>query len=182
MHTVHKLLTWIEEVLYTLVGLILGGGAAMLMVWSMIDQGLLIVQGDVVVAILGMLDRLLLVVMLLEILHTVRISLEDNVFLIEPFMAVAIIAIIRKMLVVIMEKSVPGAEKVGEVGPALIELGVMTAIILVLVGCIALVRQFPKPSYGVHEPEDRKEKAEKEATIGIGKDGKGVEHVGEEVA
>ena len=105
MHTVHKLLTWIEEVLYTLVGIILGGGAAMLMVWSMIDQGLLIVQGDVVVAILGMLDRLLLVVMLLEILHTVRISLEDNVFLIEPFMAVAIIAIIRKMLVVIMEKS-----------------------------------------------------------------------------
>jgi uncharacterized membrane protein (DUF373 family) len=182
MHTVHKLLTWIEEVLYTLVGLILGGGAAMLMVWSMIDQGLLIVQGDVVVAILGMLDRLLLVVMLLEILHTVRISLEDNVFLIEPFMAVAIIAIIRKMLVVIMEKSVPGPEKVEEIGPALIELGVMTAIILVLVGCIVLVRRFPKPSYGVHEHEERKEPSEKEATIGIGKDGKGVEHIGEEVA
>jgi len=49
---------------------------------------------------LKVLNQLLIVLMLVEILHTVRISIRAHVLVTEPFLVVALIASIRRILVI----------------------------------------------------------------------------------
>src|ERR1700726_1370811 len=49
------------------------------------------------------LDQLLVVLMLVEIMHTVRISIHSHVLVTEPFLIVGLIASIRRMLVISLE-------------------------------------------------------------------------------
>jgi len=52
---------------------------------------------------LGVLNELLIVLMLVEILHTVRISIRSHVLAAEPFLVVGLIASIRRILVITLE-------------------------------------------------------------------------------
>src|SRR5713226_3082644 len=52
---------------------------------------------------LRVLNELLIVLMLLEILHTVRISIRSHVLVTEPFLVVGLIASIRRILVISLE-------------------------------------------------------------------------------
>jgi hypothetical protein len=96
------------------------------------------------------LDQLLLVLMLVEILHTVRISIQSQVFLIEPFLTVGLIASIRRVLVITLEAAdltkedrwTSGAESIFR--SSMLELGLLAVLILVLVGAIALLRACPQ--------------------------------------
>jgi Phosphate-starvation-inducible E family len=49
------------------------------------------------------LDELLVALMLVEILHTVRISIRSPVLVTEPFLVIGLIASIRRMLVISLE-------------------------------------------------------------------------------
>jgi hypothetical protein len=49
------------------------------------------------------LNELLIVLMLVEILHTVRISIRSHVLVAEPFWVVGLIASIRRILVITLE-------------------------------------------------------------------------------
>jgi len=52
---------------------------------------------------LRVLDELLVALMLVEILHTVRISIRSHVLVTEPFLVIGLIASIRRMLVISLE-------------------------------------------------------------------------------
>src|SRR5580693_3129183 len=52
---------------------------------------------------LKVLNELLIVLMLVEILHTVRISIRSHVLVTEPFLVVGLIASIRRILVITLE-------------------------------------------------------------------------------
>jgi uncharacterized membrane protein (DUF373 family) len=52
---------------------------------------------------LMVLNQLLIVLMLVEILHTVRISIRSHVLVTEPFLVVGLIASIRRILVITLE-------------------------------------------------------------------------------
>jgi uncharacterized membrane protein (DUF373 family) len=52
---------------------------------------------------LKVLNELLIVLMLVEILHTVRISIRSHVLVTEPFLMVGLIASIRRILVITLE-------------------------------------------------------------------------------
>jgi len=52
---------------------------------------------------LRVLNELLIVLMLVEILHTVRISIRSHVLVTEPFLVVGLIASIRRILVITLE-------------------------------------------------------------------------------
>jgi uncharacterized membrane protein (DUF373 family) len=54
---------------------------------------------------LRVLDQLLVVLMLVEILHTVRISIRSHFLVTEPFLVVGLIASIRRILVITLEAS-----------------------------------------------------------------------------
>jgi hypothetical protein len=103
-------------------------------------------------AILRIIDRLLLVLMLVEILHTVRISIRSHVLVTEPFLIVGLIATIRRILVITLEAAnLTRPETWARGGEAIfrasvIELGLLGVLVLVLVTAIYLLRRSPAPS------------------------------------
>jgi uncharacterized membrane protein (DUF373 family) len=92
------------------------------------------------------IDRLLVVLMLVEILHTVHVSVQSGSLTCEPFLIVGLIASIRRVLVITLESS--QATQHGDMtGGAdllfrnsMIELGVLGVLILVMVVSIYLLR------------------------------------------
>jgi len=95
------------------------------------------------------IDRLLFVLMLVEILHTVHASLRAGTLVCEPFLIVGLIACIRRMLVITLETSritQPGkwtAENLPLFQANMLELGVLALLIVVLVGSIRVIRASP---------------------------------------
>jgi len=105
---------------------------------------------------LQVLDQLLIVLMLVEILHTVRISIRSHTLITEPFLVVGLIASIRRMLVITLEASTLtkegtwSAERAGIFRATMIELGLLGVLILILVFSITLLRRHE--SSANHEP------------------------------
>ena len=98
-------------------------------------------------AILPVIDRLLLVLMLTEILHTVRVSIRSGALTCEPFLIVGLIASIRRILVITLKSS---ETTQGNVTPdmaaamfhsSMVELGVLAGLILVMVVSIYVLRR-----------------------------------------
>src|SRR5439155_9689398 len=98
---------------------------------------------------LKVLNELLIVLMLVEILHTVRISIRSHVLVTEPFLVVGLIASIRRMLVISLEMATVTKEaswsNQGEsiFGSSMLELGLLGLLVFVLVFSITLVRRYP---------------------------------------
>lgn len=129
----------VEHAVYIALGILLSA-AALLALGSVVAQLYRGMQdwtsGD---AILLIIDRLLFVLLLVEILHTVRASIRTGGLTPEPFLIVGLIASIRRVLVLTLqtaEATKPGgytAENAAIVQSAMLELSVIGALILILV-------------------------------------------------
>jgi Phosphate-starvation-inducible E family len=111
--------------------------------------------------VLRVLDQLLVVLMLVEILHTVRISIRSHVLVTEPFLIVGLIASIRRILVITLQAATLTKDgKWLPEGPSIfrasmIELGLLGMLLLVLVVCIALLRHYaPGPKEELEAAEN----------------------------
>jgi uncharacterized membrane protein (DUF373 family) len=137
----------VELVAYILLGLLLAaaavagmGGTAMLLLHSFQANA---DADSLVIAI----DRLLFVLMVIEILHTVRVSFRSGTLVAEPFLVVGLIASIRRVLVITLESS--QANQYGKwssegqmlLHSTLLELLVLGSLILVMVVSIYLLRR-----------------------------------------
>src|SRR5208282_3565190 len=87
---------------------------------------------------LRVLDQLLVVLMLVEILHTVRISVRSHILVTEPFLVVGLIASIRRILVITLEAATLtkeggmwSAEGASIFRASMIELGLLGMLILI---------------------------------------------------
>ena len=99
-----------------------------------------------------MLDQLLVVLMLVEILRTVRISIRSHILVTEPFLVVGLIASIRRILVITLEAATLTkggtwwTEGRSIFRASMIELGLLGLLVLTLVFSITLLRRFaPNP-------------------------------------
>jgi hypothetical protein len=98
---------------------------------------------------LRVLNELLIVLMLAEILHTVRISIRSHVLVTEPFLVVGLIASIRRILVISLEMATLDKEAAWTNASAIafrnsmIELGLLSLLVLILVFSITLLRRYP---------------------------------------
>ena len=96
-------------------------------------------------AILPIIDRLLFVLLLVEVLHTVRASIRTGGLTPEPFLIVGLIASIRRVLVITLQTSEatkPGAwtpENAAIIQGAMLELAVIGGLILILVVSLYLL-------------------------------------------
>jgi uncharacterized membrane protein (DUF373 family) len=98
------------------------------------------------------IDRILLVLMVIEILHTVRVSFKEGALVCEPFLIVGLIASIRRVLVITLESS--QAQEPGKWTPefqklfnsSMIELCVLGGLILAMVLSIYLLRRSEQPT------------------------------------
>ena len=102
---------------------------------------------------LRVLDQLLIVLMVVEILHTVRISIRSHILLAtEPFLVVGLIASIRRVLVISMQMSTLtkegkwSADGASIFRSSMLELALLVVLVLVLVLSITLLRRYvPTP-------------------------------------
>ena len=126
-------------VVYALVGLILVAGSLVLLVESVsvfFEQ----VDDGVVAATTETLSILLIVFIFVELLGAVRVIIRERRLVAEPFLLVGIIAAIKEIVVV------AGAEQPTEGSfetfrDAMIEIGVLAAIVLVLSISALLLRR-----------------------------------------
>src|SRR2546430_3836490 len=107
---------------------------------------------------LRVLNELLVVLMLVEILHTVRISIRSHVLVTEPFLVVGLIASIRRILVITLEAATLTKEGAwategssGIFHSSMIELGLLGLLVLVLVVSITLLRRYARASKDLSE-------------------------------
>jgi uncharacterized membrane protein (DUF373 family) len=93
----------------------------------------------------AIVDQLLFVLMVIEILHTVRASVQTRQLRSEPFLIVGMIATIRRILVVTLETSdQTAAAQAGETiafDRAMLELAVLAVLTLVIAIAIYLSRR-----------------------------------------
>ena len=97
---------------------------------------------------LQVLDQLLVVLMLVEILHTVRISIRSHILVTEPFLVVGLIASIRRILVITLEAAtltkggVWSPDSASIFRASMIELGLLGLLVLIFVYSITLLRRY----------------------------------------
>lgn len=144
---------YVEDALYVAIALALtlcGVGLFGYVVYDFVTQ---LTDGPkFTTLVLDLLDGLLLVFILTELIHTIRAVIDDKVLVSEPFLVVGVVAAIRRLVVVSAEaKDLFGKPDFAD---AMLELGVLTAVILGLTLGIFMLRHTehsePKPR---HEPD-----------------------------
>jgi hypothetical protein len=142
-----ELFQHIELFVYVALGIVLSvtsvlalGSATLLLLQGMRDW-------SSTSAIFLIVDRLMFVLMLIEILHTVRGSVRSGELTPEPFLIVGLIASIRNVLVITLKSSGVTSEGHGSIEgemllrSSIVELGVLGALILIFVVSIYLLRR-----------------------------------------
>lgn len=145
--TLARLLRLAEEGVYILIGVLLVIAAAGLLISAGVrfvtEVGL-----DAHRATLEILDTLLLVLMLAEILYTLIVTLLEHVLVLRPFLIIALIAVVRRVLVITAQQAsltTAGGEVFNR---AMLELGLHAGLILVLVVSLVLLTRFGVESQG----------------------------------
>ncbi|MFN2385561.1 MAG: phosphate-starvation-inducible PsiE family protein [Thermoanaerobaculia bacterium] len=135
--------TRVEDVVYAGLGILLAAVALVLLVASAIAFAQSFGEGALPRNVVGLLDRMLLILMVVEILYTVQVSFRSHVLTPEPFLIVGLIAATRRILVLTAE--FPDILEKGETPfrHAMVELGLLTLLIVALVGSLRLLRQRP---------------------------------------
>jgi hypothetical protein len=138
---VARAFTVIEDVVYLGLGVLLTGSALALLVSSGINFVQHLMARSLAANIVPLLDRLLLILLIVELLYTVQVSLREHNLLPEPFLLVGLIAAIRRVLVLTAEF----AEVKDESGPIfdhlITELAVLTFLIVAIVISLVLLRK-----------------------------------------
>jgi uncharacterized membrane protein (DUF373 family) len=87
-----------------------------------------------------LLDRILLIIIFVEVLYTVQVSFRQRVLQPGPFLVVGLIAVTRRILVLTAEIPKLIKENDAVFQNAMIELGLLTVLIVALVFSIRAMR------------------------------------------
>jgi len=130
-----------EDAVYAGMGLLLAFSAVALLVSGAIELWSTTMHGGAPLqAVVGLLDRTLLVLMLVELLYTVRVSFRQHALLPEPFLIVGLIAATRRILVVTAEFSIKGEAQQARFREGMIEIALLTVMVVALVGSLLMLR------------------------------------------
>jgi uncharacterized membrane protein (DUF373 family) len=134
-----------EDVVYVVLGLLLACTAGALLVNSAISLVRAIADGNALDGMVTLVDRMLLVLMVVELLYTVQVSFRAHALVPEPFLIVGLIAVIRRILVV--TATVSALMEKGQEEPfrwAMIELALLTLMVVALVISLRLLHIYKK--------------------------------------
>jgi uncharacterized membrane protein (DUF373 family) len=137
----------VEHAVYVALGVLLAAASIAALVEAGASLWDAIVRFGDPAGILAVIDRLLFVLMLAEILHTVRVSVRSGELQAEPFLIVGLIASIRRVLVITLRSSEATHDThwtpdvVMLFRTSMIELGVLGVLILVMVVSILMLRR-----------------------------------------
>jgi hypothetical protein len=154
-----ELFQHIEIVVYVALGVLLSVTALL----TLGSAALLLLEGirdwSGTHAIFIIVDRLMFVLMLIEILHTVRGSVRSGALTPEPFLIIGLIASIRNVIVITLKSTGVTSEALASTGgemlfrSSIVELAVLGALILIFVVAIHLLRRGRAPTASAHQAE-----------------------------
>jgi uncharacterized membrane protein (DUF373 family) len=133
--------TRVENVVYVGLAILLAVGAVTLLVDGGVAFSRQLMSGAMPDPVIDLLDRVLLVVMLVELLYTVQVSFREHTLVPEPFLIVGLIAATRRILVVTAEFAKLAQEGGAVFLHAMLELGLLTAMVLSFVIALVLLRK-----------------------------------------
>jgi uncharacterized membrane protein (DUF373 family) len=139
------MLDYSEKVIYYGVAVALLVTVGMLFVSA--GQGLLAVfDAGTLETALTVLDRVLLILIFVELLNTIEVIVQEREIVAEPFLLIGLIAVVRRILLVTAEAKQDLAA--GEFQNLIIELGVLTALVISLAGALYITRRMEGRSSG----------------------------------
>lgn len=157
--TVVRALCLVEDFVYVGLGLLLSISAVALLITGFTAFVNALTAHALSARFVELLDQMLLVLLVIELLYTVQVSFREHALVAEPFLIVALIAVIRRVLVLTAE--IPKLPQADEVvfRHALTELGLLTLMIVVLVGSLVFMQ--------IHAKRERLETGLPAATVVI---------------
>ncbi len=133
--------TSVEDIVYLGLGLLLTGSSIALLVSGMISFGQNLMARSLTTNIVPLLDRILLILLVVELLYTVQVSFREHVLIPEPFLLVGLIAAIRRVLILTAEFAQVHDEPETVFKHFITELVVLTVLIVALVLSLVLLRK-----------------------------------------
>ena len=130
----------VQDAVYVGLGALLAVTAVTLLIHGGIDLMGAVVEGEVRVVV-ALLDQTLLTLMIIELLYTVQVSFSEHVLRPEPFVIIAFIAAVRRILVITAEAGHESRPPHLVFDEAMLELALLTVLIVVLVGSLAILRR-----------------------------------------
>jgi uncharacterized membrane protein (DUF373 family) len=137
-----KFMAVAEDAVYTLAAVLLAGAAlyalgsaALVLLTALIGR-----QGGMEL-LLMVLDQILVGLIFVELFYTVRLSIREHILAVEPFLAVALIATVRRILVITAEEQRIVEGDLETFQRLLLELGLLAGLILVLAVAFVLLRR-----------------------------------------
>ena len=131
---------YVEDVMYVGLAALLALSALVLLGATALALGRSVVGGGLPGSIVGLLDQLLLVLLIVELLYTVHVSFREHVLTAPPFLLVALIAAVRRILVLTAEARTAAEGRPEAFRETVVELGILTLMALSLVVCLYLLR------------------------------------------
>ena len=130
-----------EDTLYVGLGLLLVAIAFTLLITEIVYFAQYVSTWTLAENVVFLLDRILLIIIFVEVLYTVQVSFRQHILRPEPFLVVGLIAVTRRILVLTAEMSKLAKETPEGFYNAMIELGLLTILIIALVVCLRMLRQ-----------------------------------------
>jgi uncharacterized membrane protein (DUF373 family) len=126
-----------EKIIYAVIALFLFAAAFLLVYDEILSIIHFPAEANRIKMIIEIISKTLLLLMVIEILATVRISIRDHTVCAEPFFIVGLIASIRRILII----SVETAYAPEHFNQFMIEIGVLVGLSMAFVVCIVLLRK-----------------------------------------
>lgn len=133
--------TVVEDIVYLGLGLLLAGSSLALLISGVISFGQNLMARTLTGNMVPMLDRVLLILLVVELLYTVQVSFREHGLIPEPFLLVGLIAGIRRVLVLTAEFAQVHEEPEIVFKHFIVELVVLTILIVALVISLVLLRK-----------------------------------------
>ena len=157
----------VEDVVYIGLGVMLAATAFWLLgsvMWNFVSE---LVTRSLSGQIVGLLDQMLLVLLIIELLYTVQVSFRMHSLVAEPFLVVALIAVVRKILV--LTAQIPQMPDANETAfrHEVIELSVLSAMVMVFVGSLIVLQKHAQNALHASENASMPEEGAGEPGTGI---------------
>ena len=136
----------VEDVVYVALGLMLASCAITLLVDGMLSFIQQVGKASAFASTIGLLDRILLILLVVELLYTVQVSFREHAVVPEPFLLIGLIAAIRRVLLLTAEFSQVRAQTETAFRHFVIELAVLTALIVSLAFSLLLLKKRGMPA------------------------------------
>ena len=138
---VARVFTAVEDVVYVGLGLLLAGCSLALLISGIISFGQNLMAGSLTINIVAMLDRVLLILLVVELLYTVQVSFREHALVPEPFLLIGLIAGIRRVLLLTAELAHVTEKSDVVFQHFIVELVALTVLIVALVISLVLLRK-----------------------------------------